>query len=119
MRLVTRSTCVAVYELLIQLPPIKAWRLPPSKDILFVVRNMPDIYGMFEPDPHKITLSSAKHAHLDTCIRTMAHEMIHLHLYSAKIPTGISTPRPSWIARLRFHILWALTQRSCNGNSSL
>ena len=84
MKLVTRSTCIAVYELLIQLPPIKAWRLPPSKDILFVVRNMPDIYGMFEPDPHKITLSSAKHAHLDTVIRTIAHEMIHLHLYIRK-----------------------------------
>jgi hypothetical protein len=86
MKLVTRSTCIAVYELLIQLPPIKAWRLPPSKDLIFVVRNMPDVYGMFEPDPHKITISSAKHAHLDTVIRTMAHEMIHLHLYTRKDP---------------------------------
>ena len=86
MKLVTRSTCVAVYELLIQLPPIKAWKLPPSKDLIFVVRNMPDVYGMFEPEPHKITISSAKHAHLDTIIRTMAHEMIHLHLYCRKDP---------------------------------
>jgi hypothetical protein len=86
MKLVTRSTCVAVYELLIQLPPIKAWRLPPSKDIIFIVRHLPDVYGMFEPDPHKITISSAKHAHLDTVIRTMAHEMIHLHLYNRKDP---------------------------------
>ena len=86
MKLVTRSTCVAVYELLIQLPPIKAWRLPPSKDLIFVVRHLPDCYGMFEPEPHKITISSAKHAHLDTVIRTMAHEMIHLHLFIRKDP---------------------------------
>jgi hypothetical protein len=86
MRLVTRSTCIAVYELLIQLPPIKAWRLPPSKDLIFSVRHLPDVYGLFEPDPHKITISSAKHAHLDTCIRTIAHEMIHLHLYIRKDP---------------------------------
>ena len=86
MKLVTRSTCIAVYELLIQLPPIKAWRLPPSKDLIFVVRNLPDVYGMFEPEPHKITISSAKHAHLDTVIRTMAHEMIHLHLFLRKDP---------------------------------
>jgi hypothetical protein len=66
MRLVTRSTCVAVYELLIQLPPVKAWRLPPSQDLIFSVRHLPDVYGLFEPDPHKITISSAKHAHLDT-----------------------------------------------------
>jgi hypothetical protein len=86
MKLVTRSTCVVVYELLVQLPPIKTWKLPPSKDLLFVVRNMPDVYGMFEPEPHKITISSAKHAHLDTIIRTMAHEMIHLHLFLRKDP---------------------------------
>lgn len=86
MKLVTRSTCVAVYELLIQLPPIKAWRLPPSKDLIFVVKHLPDVYGMFEPEPHKITISSAKHAHLDTIIRTMAHEMIHLHLFLRKDP---------------------------------
>ena len=86
MKLVTRSTCIAVYELLIQLPPIKAWNLPPSKDIIFVVRHLPDFYGEYEPDPHKITISSAKHAHLDTVIRTMAHEMIHLHLFLRKDP---------------------------------
>jgi hypothetical protein len=66
MKLVTRSTCIAVYELLIQLPPIKAWRLPPSQEIIFVVRHLQDVYGLYEPDPHKITISSAKHAHLGT-----------------------------------------------------
>ena len=86
MKLVTRSTCIAVYELLIQLPPIKAWNLPPSKDIIFSVRHLPDFYGEYEPDPHKITISSAKHAHLDTIIRTMAHEMIHLYLFTRKDP---------------------------------
>ena len=86
MKLVTRSTCIAVYELLIQLPPIKSWNLPPSKDIIFSVRHLPDFYGEYEPDPHKITISSAKHAHLDTVIRTMAHEMIHLHLFIRKDP---------------------------------
>jgi hypothetical protein len=77
---------VAVYELLIQLPPVKAWRLPPSQEIIFVVRHLQDVYGLYEPDPHKITISSAKHAHLDTVVRTMAHEMIHLHLYLRKDP---------------------------------
>jgi len=81
MRLVTANTCKAVYEMLYQVPPFCKWNLPPSDDIEFVVMHDPSCYGMYEPE-HIITISSAKHGHLDTIIRTMAHEMIHLYQFT-------------------------------------
>ena len=81
MTLVTRSSLIAIYDMLVCLPPMNGWKLPPSKKIEFRARKLDDCLGMFEPDPHIITISTLKNGHLDTVIRTMAHEIIHLHLY--------------------------------------
>ena len=81
MNLVTESSLVAIYEMLVRLPPMNKWKLPPSKKIEFRVRKLDNCLGMFEPDPHIITISTLKNGHLDTVIRTMAHEIIHLYLY--------------------------------------
>lgn len=71
----------AIYEMLSEFEPFKSWKMPPSKDVEFHVYRAKDCYGEYSPDPHSITLSSEKNGFLETAIRTMAHEMIHLKLY--------------------------------------
>ena len=78
------DSCRVLYESLMQLPPIKSWRLPPSDQIMFQVIRDPKCYGEFESTPHIIRLSSCKIGHLDTAIKTMAHEMVHLKLFIDK-----------------------------------
>jgi predicted SprT family Zn-dependent metalloprotease len=73
-----------IYEMLCQFEPFKGWTMPPSKDIEFHVSRDKTCYGEYSPEPHAITLSSAKNGFLETAIRTMAHEMIHLKLYVLK-----------------------------------
>jgi predicted SprT family Zn-dependent metalloprotease len=70
--------------MLVQVHPMKTWRLPPSQDVVFKVNDDPTCYGQYEPDPHTITLSRAKLEHLDNVIKTMAHEVVHLKLYQMR-----------------------------------
>jgi hypothetical protein len=81
MRLVTDDTIKAVYECLIQVPPFNGWKLPASSKVKFEVVHDPNLYGEYEPEPHTIRISDAKNGHLDTVIRTVAHEIIHLKLF--------------------------------------
>jgi len=82
---ITRANCVAAYEFLSSLAPIKTWRLPPSRDVEFRVRNWDKFYGEYD-ERGIITISSAKHGHLDTLLRTMVHEMIHQKLHLSRYP---------------------------------
>jgi hypothetical protein len=75
--------CKAVYEMLLQLPPFTRWKMPGSRSIEFVVNNDSTCYGEFEP-PKIIRISKKKVGHLDTLIKTMAHEMLHLRLWYIK-----------------------------------
>lgn len=87
MNLVTETSLVAVYEMLVELPPFKRWNLPPSHEVRFRARGMTDCMGQYEPEPHTITISTAKNGHLDTVIKTMAHEVIHLYLFCKESPS--------------------------------
>jgi len=80
MRLTSENLRV-MYEFLTQLAPIKGWKLPPSQEVLFFVCRDATCYGEFEPTPNTIRLSSKKISHLDTAMKTMAHEMVHLKLF--------------------------------------
>jgi hypothetical protein len=81
MKLITVETCKAVYRMLTQLPPFNRYELPRPSEIEFVVVDDPQLYGSYCPEPHCITISTAKQSHLITLERTMAHEMVHLILY--------------------------------------
>ena len=81
MKLVTPQTVQAIYEMLICLPPYNKWNLPPSKQVEFQVHKDPTCLGEYEPDPHVIRISEAKNGHLDTVIKTVAHEIIHMRLH--------------------------------------
>jgi hypothetical protein len=81
MKLITVETCRAVYRMLTQLPPFNKYELPRPSEIEFLVVDDPGLYGQYQPEPHCITISTAKQSHLETLERTMAHEMVHLILY--------------------------------------
>jgi hypothetical protein len=71
-----------IYMMLCQLRPFKNWTMPDQLDINFVVSSDPDVMGTYiyddEKEKHIITISRIKNGHLDTVIKTMAHEMIHM-----------------------------------------
>ena len=81
MKLVTVETCKAVYNMLRHLPPFNKYELPVPSEIEFIVVHDPELYGSYSPEPHCITISTAKQSHLQTLQQTMAHEMVHLILY--------------------------------------
>lgn len=81
MNLITVETCRAVYRMLTQLPPFNKYELPRPSEIEFLVVNDPELYGSYSPEPHCITISTAKQSHLQTFERTMAHEIVHMILY--------------------------------------
>ena len=80
---ISKETMRYIYELLIQLQPMARWNLPPSEEVEFVPINDKTCYGEFEV-PNVIKLSRAKIGHLDTAIKTMAHELVHYKRYLAK-----------------------------------
>ena len=79
---ITAKQSQVMYEMLIQMPPFARLKMPASEDVTFQVNNDPSCYGEYEPE-HIIRISKAKVGHLDTLIKTMAHEMVHLYLYSS------------------------------------
>ena len=81
MNLITVESCKAVYRMLRELPPFNKYELPTPSEIEFLVVNDPAMYGQYQPEPHCITISSAKQSYLQTLEKTMAHEMVHLILY--------------------------------------
>jgi ABC-type oligopeptide transport system ATPase subunit len=78
----TAGKLQAIYVMLTNLRPFDAWAMPPTDEIIFQVTSELDAMGTYVFDDlqekHVLTISKAKNAHLDTVIRTMAHEMIHM-----------------------------------------
>ena len=81
---VTAESIRGVYVMLSKMMPFKRWAVAPVEQVLFVATNSKEVYGEYTPDDddfHIIRISGAKHGHLDTMIKTVAHEMIHMVLY--------------------------------------
>jgi ABC-type oligopeptide transport system ATPase subunit len=78
----TAGKLQAIYVMLTNLRPFDAWTMPHTDEIIFQVTSELDAMGTYVFDDlqekHVLTISKAKNAHLDTVIRTMAHEMIHM-----------------------------------------
>jgi hypothetical protein len=75
-----------IYAMLYCCEPFSAWGLPLPEEIKFIVNSDPETMGTYlyddgESHAHTITISDARCGHLDTVIRTMAHEMIHMSFY--------------------------------------
>ena len=71
-----------IYEMLYICEPFIKWKLPLADEIKFEVILDDQVMGTYLYDDggkyaHTIQISAARCGHLDTVIRTMAHEMIH------------------------------------------
>jgi len=78
----TPEMLAAAYEFLRVSAPFRAWSLPHADDVEFHVIAARDRRGHYcrgESAPHRIAVSAANVGHSETLLRTIAHEMLHLH----------------------------------------
>ena len=85
MTFITENNIANLYSALIEMPIFDEYKLPPSSKVDFVIVHDASICGQYEPpeagEPHVITISTAKCGHLDTVIKTLCHEIIHMICY--------------------------------------
>lgn len=81
----TPEIAEATYVYLCQLKPFNRWAMPSEDDIKFTISGHRDRYGdcSFSDGVIQIRLSANKHSHLDTIMKTVAHEMVHVREYAA------------------------------------
>ena len=63
--------------------PFTKWKMPLPEEIDFVVTSDPETMGTYmydegEKHEHTITISAARCGFMETVIKTVAHEMIHM-----------------------------------------
>ena len=73
-----------LYKTLTKLPPFTHLSMPEAHKVNFVIIRDPSVYGLFEPEPLTISISSGRCGHFETIIKTLMHEMVHLHCYCNK-----------------------------------
>ena len=85
MTFITENNIANLYSALIEFPVFDEYKLPPASKVDFVVVRDDTICGQYEPpengEPHVITISTAKCGHLDTVLKTLCHEIIHMICY--------------------------------------
>ena len=72
-----------IYATLVICYPFNTWKMPLPEEIKFIVDLDETAMGTYLFDDggeyeHIITISAAKCGWLETCVKTMAHEMIHM-----------------------------------------
>ena len=72
-----------LYSAIYCMKPFDRWNMPLPEEINFVVNQDKDVMGTYLYDDggdheHTITISSARCGHLDTVIRVLCHECIHM-----------------------------------------
>lgn len=78
------ADCAAAYAFLRQLLPFRRLRVPPADAVRFQVGTKPGVYGWHRHDgEHCIYVSSRVTTDHTAMLQTVAHEMIHLHLWEA------------------------------------
>jgi hypothetical protein len=75
------DTLRAAYAFLSETPPFNKWNLPDCDDVEFRVVRDRGRFGWYRFDgaKHVVAISTSCVGQTDTLIRTMAHEMIHVH----------------------------------------
>ena len=78
-----------IYSMLYCCEPFSKWKLPLPEQVRFIVDADPDTMGTYLYDDgekweHIITISSARCGFLETVIKTMAHECIHMSFHRRK-----------------------------------
>ena len=72
-----------LYSAIYCMQPFDKWNMPLPEEIAFVVNKDNEVMGSYlydtgEEFEHTITISSARCGHLDTVIRVLCHECIHM-----------------------------------------
>ena len=72
-----------IYAMLYCCEPFSKWKLPLPEEVKFIVDYDPETMGTYcydEGDEHEhtITISASRCGFLETVIKTIAHEMIHV-----------------------------------------
>lgn len=96
----------ACYNFLSETLPFRNWNLPDGDDVEFVVVRDPSLFGWYSPinGRHRIGISETTVGHTDTLIRTMAHEMVHVHEHcSGPCRDGHSRAFRKWAALVCKH----------------
>jgi hypothetical protein len=78
------------YDFLRASAPFRGWRMPDPDEVEFHVISARDRRGHYcrgGQSLHCIAVSAASVGHTETLIRTIAHEMIHLHQREARSET--------------------------------
>lgn len=82
----TTDVCSAAYRYLCETEPFVKWNMPDPEDITFKISRARDKFGecgKWEDAPGMwCSISEHNIGTTDTLMRTMAHEMIHIHLDS-------------------------------------
>lgn len=88
---ITPTLVASMYSMLRECPPFAGWHLPEADAVEFKTAARKDIYGEhIEKTPptrgarHTVTISVENNGHLDTILRSLAHEMIHVAQAVAK-----------------------------------
>lgn len=83
--ILTKDTLRACYDFLNETAPFNRWNLPDGEDVSFCVVRDPSLFGWYllDGDKHIIGISETTVGHTDTLIRTMSHEMVHLHEHNS------------------------------------
>ena len=79
----------AMYDFLSTCPPFDGWNLPAGEDVTFRRTRMKDTRGWYNQvkGAHIIALSPRQITTLELMMRTIAHEMIHLHEKETEMAT--------------------------------
>lgn len=96
----SRDVLASAYDYLCTTQPFCEWNLPDSEDVRFRVVKSPLLRGWYclgEDGSHTIAISSRCIGQTDSLMRTMAHEIVHLHQGEVKIDSpGSEHNRAFW-----------------------
>ena len=72
-----------LYSAIYCMKPFDRWAMPLPEEINFIVDQDPEVMGTYLYDDggkyaHIIQISAARTAHIDTLLRTLSHEAIHM-----------------------------------------
>lgn len=86
---ITSEIIKAAYAYLTETPPFLNWHMPDADDVKFALCGGGKHYGRctYSP-PYLIEISKAYHTHSATLLKTVAHEMVHVHMGEAKMGRG-------------------------------
>jgi SprT-like family len=90
---ITPEIIRAAYAYLAETPPFLNWHMPDAEDVKFTVIGAGKFYGRCaypatEGVPYQIDISKAYHTHTATLMKTIAHEMVHVHMAQAQMGWG-------------------------------